>query len=80
MLFDSDMRTASAAARVRIGILSSAARTRSGLLAEIAVEYTTRSAPSTCDALCDVETVAPNADKAITTDESLASDPLTVMP
>ena len=27
-----------------------------------------------------VATVAPSADKAITTDESFASDPLTVMP
>ena len=53
---------------------------RSGLLADTAVEYTTRSAPSTWAALCDVATVAPRADKAITTDESFASDPLTVMP
>ena len=79
-LFDSDIRTASAAARVKMGIFNSAALTRSGLLAEIAVEYTTRSAPSTCAASCDVTTVAPRADKAITTDESFASDPLTVMP
>ena len=79
-LFESDIRTANAAARVKIGIFNSAALARSGLLAEIAVEYTTRSAPSTCEASCDVATVAPNADKAITTDESFASDPLTVMP
>ena len=38
MLFDSDIKTASAAARVRIGIFNSTARARSGLLAKIAVE------------------------------------------
>ena len=37
-LFDSDISTASAAARVKIGIFNSAALARSGLLAEIAVE------------------------------------------
>jgi hypothetical protein len=46
----------------------------------MAFEYTTRSEPSTFSAACVVETVAPNADRAITTDESFASDPLTVIP
>ena len=79
-LFDSDIKTARAAARVKIGIFNSAALALSGLLADMAVEYTTRSAPSTCAASCEVATVAPSADKAITTDESFASDPLTVIP
>ena len=80
MLFDSDISTASAAARVRIGILSSCARVRSGLDCEIALEYTTRSDPSTLPASWVVDTFAPSADKAMTTDESFASEPVTCIP
>ena len=46
----------------------------------MAFEYTTKSEPSTLPATWDVETVAPNAERAMTTEESLASDPLTVIP
>ena len=77
MLVDSDIKIESAAARVNTVTPSSCARMSSGLLDEIAVEKTTRSAPSTFSAACDVAIDAPNATRAFTTEESLLSEPLT---
>ncbi len=50
MLLESDISTARAAARVRIGSFNCCARIRSGLDSEIALEYTTKSEPSTLSA------------------------------
>ncbi|CAB5055914.1 unannotated protein [freshwater metagenome] len=58
---DSDIKIAKAAARVSTFSPSSCARIISGLLVAIAVEYTTRSAPSTLPALCIVDICAPSA-------------------
>ena len=63
-----------------MGSFNSRARKRSEFVWAIAFEYTTRSAPSTFSAWWDVETLAPSAESAVTTDESLASEPLTEIP
>ena len=79
-LRESDIKVASACARVRIGKFISRARTSSTFVALIAVEKTTKSAPSTCSPLCAACTSAPRACSALNTVESLASEPVTVIP